>query len=65
MHLKDWINNSMIFRSENVDVYFREQLLNPNLTSKYKDIKLVPVKIRLARECFIHDPSGILVYYEF
>ncbi len=60
-YVKDWINNSMIFLEvKNVDVYW-EQLLTLNLTTKYKDIKLVPVKkYDWGKECFIHDPSGIL-----
>lgn len=60
-YVKDWIDNSMIFLEvKNADVYW-EQLLTLNLISKYKDIKLVPVKAYAwGKECFIHDPSGIL-----
>ncbi len=60
-YVKDWIDNSMIFMEvEDVDRYWKElQVLN--LTSTYKNIKLVPIcEYDWGRECFLHDPSGIL-----
>ena len=60
-YVQDWIDNSMIFLEvENVALYWNE-LLALGLTAKYKDVKLTPVKeYDWGRECFIHDPSGIL-----
>ena len=60
-YIKDWIDNSMIFLEvEDVARYWNE-LLALDLTSKYKSVKLIPIKeYDWGRECFIHDPSGIL-----
>ena len=60
-YVQDWIDNSMIFLEvEDVARYWNE-LLALDLVSKYKTLKLVPVKTYdWGRECFIHDPSGIL-----
>ncbi|MBK5277652.1 MAG: glyoxalase [Bacteroidia bacterium] len=60
-YVKDWIDNSMIFLEvEDVSRYWNE-LLALNLTTKYKSVKLTPIQTHVwGRECFIHDPSGIL-----
>lgn len=60
-NVKDWIDNSMIFLEvENVDRYWSE-LLALNLTSKYESVKLMPIRVYdWGKECFLHDPSGIL-----
>ncbi len=60
-YVKDWVDNTMIFLEvDNVDHYWKE-LLALDLPSKYPDIKLIPVrKMDWGKECFIHDPSGIL-----
>ncbi len=60
-YVQDWIDNSMIFLEvEDVARYWNE-LLALDLVTKYETVKLVPVKTYdWGRECFIHDPSGIL-----
>ena len=60
-YVKDWIDNSMVFLEvEDVGRYWKE-LVALDLTTKYKSVKLVPIKeYDWGRECFIHDPSGIL-----
>jgi catechol 2,3-dioxygenase-like lactoylglutathione lyase family enzyme len=60
-YVKDWIDNSMIFLEvDDVDRYWKE-LLALDLTTKYQGVKLTPVrKHDWGRECFMHDPSGIL-----
>jgi catechol 2,3-dioxygenase-like lactoylglutathione lyase family enzyme len=60
-YVKDWVDNSMIFLEvENVQRYWDELLLL-NLTDKYEMVRLTPIKeYDWGRECFIHDPSGIL-----
>ena len=60
-YVKDWIDNSMIFLEvEDVTRYWNE-LLTLDLTSKYKSAKLIPIKeYDWGKECFIHDPSGVL-----
>ncbi len=63
-YVKDWIDNSMIFLEvEDVDRYWNE-LLALDLTTKYKNVKLGPIRTYdWGRECFMHDPSGILWHF--
>lgn len=60
-YVQDWIDNSMIFLEvEDVTRYWNE-LLALGLKTKYKSVKLIPIKeYDWGKECFIHDPSGIL-----
>lgn len=60
-YVEDWINNTMVFLEvDNVERYWHK-LLALNLLSKYENIKLIPVReMDWGKECFIHDPSGIL-----
>ena len=63
-YVKDWVDNSMIFiEVENVDLFWKE-LLALNLTSKYKNVKLTPIRVfDWGSECFLHDPSGVLWHF--
>jgi catechol 2,3-dioxygenase-like lactoylglutathione lyase family enzyme len=63
-YVKDWIDNTMIFLEvEDVSRHWND-LLVLDLTSKYKSVKLVPVReYDWGRECFLHDPSGILWHF--
>ncbi len=62
--IKDWIDNSMIFLEvDDVDRYYIE-LLALNLTAKYPGVRLTPArKYDWGKECFMHDPSGILWHF--
>lgn len=63
-YVKDWIDNTMIFLEvDDVERYYNE-LLSLNLTEKYTDVKLVPIRhLDWGSECFLHDPSGILWHF--
>ncbi len=63
-YVKDWIDNTMIFLEvDDVDRYWNG-LLALGLTTKYKTVKLTPIrKEHWGRECFVHDPSGILWHF--
>ena len=63
-YVKDWVDNTMLFMEvENVDVFWTN-LNELNLTAKYKDVRLVPVRnMEWGKECFVHDPSGILWHF--
>ena len=63
-YVQDWIDNTMIFLEvDDVDRYWNE-LLALDLTSKYEGVKLTPIrKLDWGRECFLHDPSGILWHF--
>jgi hypothetical protein len=63
-YVKDWIDNTMIFLEvEDVNRYWNE-LLALNLSAKYEGVKLTPIReYDWGRECFMHDPSGILWHF--
>jgi len=62
--VKDWIDNTMIFLEVEDVGYYWDQLVALNLTAKYKDAKLTPIRTDYwGRECFLHDPSGILWHF--
>ncbi|MGV3503534.1 MAG: VOC family protein [Adhaeribacter sp.] len=63
-YVADWINNSMIFLEvENVHAYW-EALVALDLPAKYQEVKLTPIRqYDWGKECFLHDPSGILWHF--
>ena len=63
-YVKDWIDNTMVFLEvDNVERYWNN-LLALHLTAKYKSVRLTPIrKYDWGRECFLHDPSGILWHF--
>lgn len=63
-YVQDWINNSMIFLEvEDVDRHWKD-LVALDLPMKYEGVKLTPVRqYDWGRECFLHDPAGILWHF--
>ncbi|CAM3759609.1 glyoxalase [Mucilaginibacter galii] len=63
-YVKDWIDNTMLFMEvENVNEFWNH-LITLNLTEKYSTVKLTPIRIEAwGRECFVHDPSGVLWHF--
>jgi hypothetical protein len=63
-YVKDWVDNTMLFvEVENVDEYFKV-LQNLELDKKFKTVRFIPIKQNdWGRECFLHDPSGILWHF--
>ncbi len=63
-YVKDWVDNTMVFvEVADVDTYYQE-LLSLNLSSKFSQVRLLPVRIESwGKECFLHDPSGILWHF--
>ena len=63
-YVKDWIDNLMVFMEvDDVDRFWNE-LVALDLPSKYKGVGLTPVKsYEWGRECFVHDPSGVLWHF--
>jgi len=63
-YIKDWIDNTMLFvEVENVRLYW-EELSAMNLPDKYPGVKVSPIKVESwGRECFLHDPSGVLWHF--
>lgn len=60
-YVKDWIDNSMIFLEvEDVETYYND-LVSLDLPAKYSGVRLSPIRHSdWGKECFLHDPSGIL-----
>ncbi len=59
--VKDWVDNTMIFLEvEDVNQFWSDlQVLD--LPEKYAGVRLIPIRHESwGKECFIHDPSGIL-----
>ncbi|MCX2576234.1 VOC family protein [Pedobacter sandarakinus] len=63
-YLKDWIENTMIFMEvEDVNLFY-SHLLDLDLPSKYKGVKLTPIRNEeWGSECFLHDPAGNLWHF--
>lgn len=62
--VRDWIDNTMVFMEvEEVDRFWNE-LLALDLTAAYPEVRLTPIRVNdWGRECFLHDPSGILWHF--
>ena len=63
-YVRDWVDNTMVFLEvDDVGRYWNE-LSALDLTTKYAGVKLTPIReYDWGRECFIHDPSGILWHF--
>jgi len=61
---KKWIDNSMVFLEvDDVEQCYAD-LVQKALPQKYKGVKLSPIKDDdWGRECFLHDPSGVLWHF--
>jgi hypothetical protein len=63
-YVKDWIDNTMVFLEVDDVARHRNELLALDLTAKYDGVKLTPIRnYDWGRECFMHDPSGILWHF--
>ena len=60
-YVKDWVDNTMVFLEVDDVVRYWEALSALDLPAKYAGVRLVPIRdYEWGRECFVHDPSGIL-----
>jgi catechol 2,3-dioxygenase-like lactoylglutathione lyase family enzyme len=63
-YVQDWIDNSMVFLEVDDVARHWEQLLALDLPAKYPGVRLIPIRVdHWGRECFLHDPSGILWHF--
>ncbi len=63
-YVKDWVDNTMVFMEVEDADRFWDRLVALNLTDKYPEAKLTPVRtLDWGKECFLHDPSGILWHF--
>jgi hypothetical protein len=63
-YVEDWIKNTMIFLEvDDVKRYWNE-LQELGLHHKYKNVKLTGIREESwGRECFMHDPAGVLWHF--
>ena len=63
-YVQDWVDNTMVFLEvEDVGRHWKE-LLALDLKAKYEMVKLTAIREHpWGRECFLHDPSGILWHF--
>ena len=63
-YVQDWIDNTMLFLEVDDVARFYNELAALNLPAKYTTAKLTPIRVESwGRECFLHDPSGILWHF--
>src|SRR5215469_15892219 len=63
-YVKDWVDNTMVFMEVDDVSRFWEELVVLSLPDKYKGVRLTPIRVEpWGRECFVHDPSGILWHF--
>jgi catechol 2,3-dioxygenase-like lactoylglutathione lyase family enzyme len=63
-YVKDWIDNTMVFMEVDDAGRYWNELSALNLTAKYENAKLTSIRTYdWGRECFLHDPSGILWHF--
>ena len=63
-YLKDWIDNTMVFMEIDDVKSFWDKLVTLGLPEKYEGVRLVPIReMDWGRECFVHDPSGVLWHF--
>lgn len=63
-YVRDWIDNTMIFLEvDDADRYYKE-LTALQLPDRYENVRVIPVReYEWGKECFLHDPSGILWHF--
>ena len=62
--VRDWIDNTMIFLEVQSVQNTWDELVSLNLPAKYEDVRLTPIRTeQWGRECFVHDPSGVLWHF--
>lgn len=60
-YVKDWVDNTQVFLEvDDLDAFWH-RLDALDLPSRYEGVRVEPIRnLAWGRECFIHDPSGIL-----
>ncbi|MEE6126599.1 glyoxalase [Chryseobacterium arthrosphaerae] len=63
-YAKDWVDNTMIFMEVADTEEFWKEISSLQLTEKYDNVRLTPIRtMEWGKECFVHDPSGILWHF--
>jgi catechol 2,3-dioxygenase-like lactoylglutathione lyase family enzyme len=63
-YVKDWVDNTMLFLEvDNVERHY-DELKRLDLPNRYENVRLTPIRTEVwGKECFLHDPSGILWHF--
>ena len=63
-YVRDWVDNTMVFMEVDDVNRFWNELTALNLSTKYDRVRLTPIREwPWGRECYVHDPSGILWHF--
>ncbi|MBF01253.1 MAG: glyoxalase [Flavobacterium sp.] len=63
-YVKEWVDNTMLFMEVADVAAFWEELVKLNLPEKYEGVRIIPIReLDWGKECFVHDPSGILWHF--
>lgn len=63
-YVKKWVDNSMVFLEVDDVARYWKELNALGLHEKYHLVRLTPiVDYDWGRECFMHDPSGVLWHF--
>ena len=63
-YVKDWVDNTMVFMEVDDVGRFWDELVGLNLPEKYENVRVEPIRnLDWGRECFVHDPSGVLWHF--
>lgn len=63
-YVKDWVDNTMVFLEVDDTVRYWDALSALDLPGKYEGVRLTPIRTEAwGKECFLHDPSGILWHF--
>lgn len=61
---RDWVDNTMVFLEVEDVERFWDELVTLDLPAKYQNVRLTPIRTdHWGKECFVHDPSGILWHF--
>lgn len=60
-YVKEWVDNTMLFwEVADLDRFYAD-LSALDLPSKFPGVRVLPIRdLAWGRECFVHDPSGVL-----
>ena len=63
-YVQEWVDNTMVFMEVEDVNRFYDDLKSLELDTKYEGVKLTAIRsYDWGRECFLHDPSGILWHF--
>lgn len=63
-YVREWIDNTQVFLEVDDARRYWNELMALDLPARYDGVRLTPLReYDWGRECFLHDPSGILWHF--